>query len=137
MDDSGANGMLPGMIGLVLTIVQIIAMWKVYVKAGKPGWAAIIPFYNLYILLKIAGKPGWWLILYIIPIVNIIIHAIVSIGVAKAFNRSSLFGIVALWLFSFVGYLILGFGKSTYSNAPASATTPPTPSTSTPPGQTP
>ena len=119
--DSQNSGPLAGMIGLVLAIIYIIAMWKMFVKAGRPGWAAIIPFYNLYIILKIAGKPGWWLLLFIIPVVNIIIHAFVSVGLAKAFNRSPAFGIILLWLFSFIGYLILGFGKSVYSGVSSSA----------------
>lgn len=96
-------------------------MWKVFIKAGKPGWAAIIPFYNLFVLLKIAGKPGWWLVLYFIPIVNFIIHLVVSIAVAKVFNKGAVFGIFLLWLLSGVGYLILGFGKATYLAPPAAA----------------
>ena len=51
-------------------ILMVASMWKVFSKAGQPGWASIIPFYNLYIMLKIAGKPGWWLILMFVPLVN-------------------------------------------------------------------
>lgn len=100
---------------LVLVVIYLIALWKMFVKAGRPGWAAIIPFYNLYVLLKIVGRPGWWLILYFIPIVNIVVSLIVSLNLAKSFKRSDAFGVLVLWLFSFVGYLILGFGKSTYA----------------------
>jgi len=99
---------------VVLWVFVILALWKVFVKAGKPGWAAIIPFYNTYVLLKIAGRPGWWLVLYFIPIVNFVVSIIVSIDVAKAFNKSAAFGVIGLWLFSLIGYMILGYGDATY-----------------------
>ena len=66
-------GGLNGVIGLIWWVLVIIGGWKMFVKAGKPGWGVIIPFYNTYLLCKIAGRPGWWLILFFIPIVNIII----------------------------------------------------------------
>ena len=133
MESGDQGGIFPAIFGLVFAVLYIVALWKVYVKTGKPGWAAIIPFYNLYVLLKIAGKPGWWLILYFIPIANVIVHLMVSVAVAKVFNRSTAFGVVMLWLLSAVGYLILGFGKSTYTE-PAfstSAATTPTPANPT------
>ena len=67
-----------------------------WTKAGKPGWGAIIPFYNIYLIVKVAGRPGWWLILYFIPIVNIIIWLIVCIDVARNFGHGAGFGISAL-----------------------------------------
>ena len=112
--ESGASAVL-NIINVVVSIISIVALWKVFSKAGKPGWGAIIPFYNLYLLLKIAGKPGWWLILFLIPFVNIYAAFSMSIGVAKAFNRSTMFGIFMLGLLSFIGYLMLAFGKSTYA----------------------
>jgi len=99
---------------LIIWLVVILAFWQVFVKAGKPGWASIIPIYNIYVLLKIAGRPGWWLILYLIPVVNWVISIVVSIDVAKAFGKSAAFGVVGLWLFSVIGYLMLGFGDATY-----------------------
>ena len=104
-------------IGVILAIISIAGMWKVFQKAGQPGWAAIVPFYNIYVLLKIAGRPGWWLVLYIIPLVSIVVHLLVSLDVAKAFGKSAGFGIFALWLFSFVGFPVLGFGEATYKGA--------------------
>jgi hypothetical protein len=84
------------------------------VKAGQPGWAVLIPFYNVYILLKIAGRPGWWLVLCLIPLVNIVIALMVAIDVAKAFGQSAVFGVVLLFLLSGIGYLVLGFGNYKY-----------------------
>jgi len=97
---------------LALAVVFIVGVWKVFVKAGQPGWAILIPFYNVYILLKIAGKPGWWLVLFLIPFVNIVIMILVAIGVAKAFGQSAAFGVFLLFLLCGIGYLILGFGKN-------------------------
>lgn len=101
-------------IYLAVIVIYLVALWKVFSKAKKPGWAAIIPFYNIYVLLKIVGRPGWWLILYFIPLVNIIVHLIVSLNLAKSFKRSDAFGIFLLWLFPIIGFLILGYGKSSY-----------------------
>lgn len=101
-------------VALALAVVLIIGLWKVYVKAGQPGWAVLIPFYNVYILLKIAGRPGWWLVLCLIPLVNIVIALLVAIDVAKAFGQSAVFGVVLLFLLSGIGYLVLGFGNYKY-----------------------
>ncbi|HEY1185484.1 MAG TPA: DUF5684 domain-containing protein [Bryobacteraceae bacterium] len=121
-EDTGAGGLgallaVGGtilLVALALAVVLIIGLWKVYVKAGQPGWAVLIPFYNVYILLKIAGRPGWWLVLCLIPLVNIVIALMVAIDVAKAFGQSAVFGVVLLFLLSGIGYLVLGFGNYKY-----------------------
>ncbi|WP_328610112.1 DUF5684 domain-containing protein [Amycolatopsis sp. NBC_00345] len=104
--------------GLVFTVLVIIALWRVFTKAGRPGWAAIIPIYNVYVLLKIAGRSGWWLILLLIPLVNLVVAIIVSLDVAKAFGKGGVFGFFGLFLFSVIGYLILGFGRARYTGPP-------------------
>ena len=98
-------------LGLIILILA--GMWKVFSKAGQPGWAAIIPIYNIYILLKIVCKPGWWLILYIIPLVNIIIVIIVTNNLAKRFKKGIGFTIGLIFL-PFIFFPILGFGDATY-----------------------
>ena len=121
-EDTGAGGLgallaVGGtilLVALALAVVLIIGLWKVYVKAGQPGWAVLIPFYNVYILLKIAGRPGWWLVLCLIPLVNIVIALMVAIDVAKAFGQSAVFGVILLFLLSGIGYLVLGFGNYKY-----------------------
>ncbi len=100
-------------VELILIVMVIAGYWATFVKAGKPGWGAIIPFYNMYLIIKIAGRPGWWLILMFIPFVNFVIYIIVCIDVAKNFGHGSGFGIL-LWLFSPIMYLVLGFGSSEY-----------------------
>jgi hypothetical protein len=123
--DSGAGaGMLGGgmmLFFLAVSVVCIAAFWKVFTKAGQPGWASIIPIYNAYIMLKIVGRPAWWLILLIIPVVNIVIALIVAIDMAKSFGQTPVFGVVMLFLLSVIGYLVLGFGSARYVG-PAAAT---------------
>jgi len=106
---------------LVIAVVFIAGLWKVFAKSGQPGWACLIPFYNGYVLLKIAGRPGWWLILFLIPLVNIVIALLVAIDIAKSFGQSTVFGVVLLFLLGGIGYLILGFGNYRYLG-PAGAT---------------
>ena len=84
--NSGAGGAAAagaGMVFLLLYIALIVliiaSFWKIFTKAGQPGWAAIIPIYNLYIMCKIAGRPGWWVILMFIPIVSFVIAIIVDL----------------------------------------------------------
>jgi len=98
----------------VVVVLAIIALWRVFAKAGRPGWAAIIPIYNIYTLVKVSGNSGWFTLLYFIPIVNVIISIVVALGVAKNFGKSGVFGFIGLWLFSLIGFLILGFGKAEY-----------------------
>jgi Family of unknown function (DUF5684) len=101
-------------IGLVVALVGVVGLWRVFAKAGRPGWGAIIPIYNVYLLVKVAGRPGWWVLLYLVPVVNIVIHAIVAMDVARNFGKSKTFGIVGLWLFSVIGFVILGFSDARY-----------------------
>ncbi len=98
----------------VIVLLIIAGFWKTFEKAGQPGWAAIIPIYNLYVLCLIAGRPGWWVLLYFIPFVNIVVSLLIAIDVAKAFGKDVIYGVVLLWLFQAVGYLILGFGDAQY-----------------------
>lgn len=100
-------------IWLAFVVFLIAAQWKIYEKAGQPGWACIIPIYNIYILLKIVGKPGWWLIMMIIPVVNLI-FAIWAINMlSKSFGKDEGFTI-GLLLLGIVFYPILGFGDARY-----------------------
>jgi len=100
--------------GLLIALVGIVAGWKVFEKAGQPGWAVLIPIFNAYIILKIIGRPGWWLLLMFIPVVNVVTSLIIAMDTAKSFGQSAAFGIVLLFLLCGVGYLILGFGSARY-----------------------
>jgi hypothetical protein len=116
--DTSAYGGTPGIvIGVIIGLLMIASMWKVFSKAGKPGWAAIIPIYNIYIGVKVAKRPGWWTLLYFIPVVNLVTHIVVSLDTAKAFGKGGGFGFFGLFLFPFIGYPILGFGDAKYKKA--------------------
>lgn len=96
---------------LIIAVIVIAGMWKVFTKAGKPGWAAIIPIYNLIVLLEIVGRPMWWILIFIVcsPVASII----VSIDLAKSFGKDVGYGI-GLFLLGFIFYPMLGFGSAQY-----------------------
>ena len=106
-------------VGLLIALLLIVAIWKVFTKAGQPGWASIIPIYNLYIWCKIVGRPGWWVILMLIPFVNIIVGIILCIDMAKSFGKGAGFGI-GLALLGVIFIPILGFGSAQYQGPSAS-----------------
>lgn len=96
-----------------MAIVIIVANWKIYRKAGYEGWESIIPFYNIYILLKIVGKPGWWLAMYFIPVVNIVFAIWTVNMLSKSFGKEEGYT-VGLVLLPFIFYPMLGFGSAQY-----------------------
>ena len=106
--------------GLLIALFLIVAIWKVFTKAGQPGWASIIPIYNIYIWCKIVGRPAWWIILMLIPFVNFIICIILCIDLAKSFGKGAGFGIGLAFL-GIIFFPILGFGSAQYQG-PAAGT---------------
>lgn len=96
-----------------LAIFVIAAIWKVFTKAGQPGWAAIIPIYNIYIMTKIAGKPGIWTLLCLIPFINFIFLIWLYNMISKSFGKDEGFT-VGLVLLGIVFWPILGFGSAQY-----------------------
>lgn len=103
-------------ISLLIGLLLIVAMWKIFTKAGQPGWASIIPIYNIYVWCKIVGRPGWWVILMFIPFVNFIIAIILCIDLAKSFGKGAGFGI-GIALLGFIFLPILAFGDAQYQGA--------------------
>lgn len=106
-------GLIVALIYLAVILLVIVSMWIVFTKAGKPGWAAIIPIYNLIVLLEIVGRPIWWILLMFIPCINIVVSVIVFLDLAKSFGKSQLFG-VGLALLGFVFMPILAFSDARY-----------------------
>jgi hypothetical protein len=98
---------------IAIIVLLIAAQWKIYVKAGKPGWACIIPIYNVIVLLEIVGKPWWWLLLMLIPVINIIFAIWMTNLLSKSFGQTEGFT-VGLILLPFIFYPILGFGEAKY-----------------------
>ena len=107
-----------GTVGIIIWVALIIfliaAQWKIYTKANQPGWACIIPFYNIIVLLKIVGKPWWWLLLILLlPGINFIWLIWMTNLLSKSFGKGVGFTI-GLILLSIIFYPILGFGEAEY-----------------------
>lgn len=98
---------------LAIAVLLIVCQWIIYTKAGKPGWASIIPIYNIVVLLEIVKKPIWWLVLLMIPLVNVVIAILIMIELAKVFGKDGGFT-VGLILLPYVFYPILAFGDAKY-----------------------
>lgn len=99
---------------LVILAFYVICYWKLFEKAGQPGWAAIVPIYNIVILMQIVGRPAWWVILMLIPCVNIIVALLVYLDLARVFGKGAGFGI-GLFLLGIVFLPILAFGDAEYT----------------------
>lgn len=123
-DGGGAAGLLGlGLVSLLycgVILLVFASMWKIFVKAGRPGWAGIIPIYNTMVLAEIVGKPMWWGLLTLVPCVGIVVAIILLIELAKCFGKSVVFAIVGLLLFGIIGLPILAFGDAKYTK-PATA----------------
>jgi hypothetical protein len=110
---AGILGMGFFLVWLAVVLVMVLAAWKIFTKAGEPGWAPIVPIYNLVVLLKIVNKPLWWLLLFLIPFVNFVAAILVTLALADKFGKSVGFAIGMIVL-PFVFYPILGFGDARY-----------------------
>ena len=100
----------------VFLLVILVSMARVFRKAGRSGWAAFVPIYNVIVLLQIAGRPAWWVLFTPVPVVNVVLGARLGIALADRFNRGRLFG---LGLF-FLGPLflpLLAFSNLRYRKA--------------------
>jgi hypothetical protein len=98
---------------LFAVLLMIAALWRIFEKAGKPGWAAIVPIYNFMVMLKIARKPAWWLILLLIPIVNIVALLVLLAALARNFGKGPAFALGLLLLPPIFGPL-LAWGDARY-----------------------
>lgn len=126
-DDILANGLSPEggvliamallfafSIAFILTIATVIGQWKAFTKAGKPGWAAIVPVYNHIVVLEIAGRPVWWVLLTMfVPLFGVWVAIVALIDLAKSYGKSNGFAALLI-IFPIIGWLILGFGKDKY-----------------------
>jgi hypothetical protein len=99
------------LVQLVLVVVQLIGMWKAFEKAGQPGWAAIVPFYNVFVMCQIAGKEWWWI--FIVLCVPIVGALLLNIAIAEKYGQGAGFAI-GLTCCGFIFWPILGFGSSQY-----------------------
>lgn len=98
---------------VIIGIVQLAGTWRVYEKAGKPGWACLIPFYNFFVLLQMVEKPEWWIVWLFVPFANIVVPIWVKNLLSKSFGKDEAFTLGLIFL-PFIFYPILGFGNSSY-----------------------
>jgi hypothetical protein len=110
-------------VASVLGFLIIVSYWTLFKKAGKPGWAAVVPIYDYWVLAEVGGKPGWWSLvfflgliakfaIFILP-VYLVIYVLITIGVTRNFGKSPSFIFLLIFL-PFIGYPILAFGKAKY-----------------------
>ena len=103
------------LVPLLLLLIILAAMWRVFEKAGEAGWKAIVPIYNLFVLVKIAGKPWWWFLLIVfVPLIGLIFYLLTCLALAQKFSKSPLYGVL-LCFFGFIMFPLLAFDDSTYS----------------------
>lgn len=118
-DDAASGAAIAGMLGTiflvfgVLALILIVSQWKIYTKAGKPGWASLVPIYNIVVMLDIVKKPTWWIILLFIPLVNLVVAIMLIHNLSKAFGQGGGFTLGLLFL-SPIFYPLLAFGNYTY-----------------------
>ena len=132
---NGGAAVFWSLLVIAFYVIVIIGLWRTFTKAGHPGWAAIIPFYNLWIWIKIADKPASWFwimlvgaLLAWIPIIGWLLMIAIwvmslflALNVAKNFGQGTGFGIL-LWIFPGIMYLVLGFGSFQYRPVTGTAT---------------
>jgi hypothetical protein len=116
IQSSDGGGLAVLLFQLLLIVLQLAGMWAVFAKADRPGWAALVPIYNLYMMLRIGENAWWWLLVLIVPIVNIYALYKIHAGVARAFGRGIGFGLGLAFL-GVVFFPILGFGDYRYRGA--------------------
>jgi len=109
-----------GLVWLVIAVLMIAALWKIFVKAGEPGWAAIVPIYNAIVILKIVGRPLWWILLFLIPFVNLVVAFVVAFDLAKAFGKGAGFALGMIFLGP-IFYPVLAWSDAKYQGAVAAA----------------
>jgi Family of unknown function (DUF5684) len=106
-------GLVAVVTSVVMTLFALAGIGATFTKAGKPAWAAIVPVYNVVLLLKLAGRPLWWLLMLCIPFVNLFVFLLMSIDIAHNFGKRAAFGL-GLTFLGFVFYPLLGFGSAHY-----------------------
>ncbi len=99
---------------LAVMVLLVVSDWKIFVKAGKPGWAILVPIYNIIVMLQIVKKPLWWIVLLIVPLVNIAVVVIIVYNLVIKFGQPGWHVIPALIL-GCVYFPYLAFSKAQYN----------------------
>jgi hypothetical protein len=114
--DGSALGLMSQLLALAFFAW---VFWRIFEKAGKPGWAAVIPIYNVIVLLEVVGRPWWWFLLLLIPIVNFVVGFLLALDLSRSFGHDLAFAL-GLFFLGFIFYPILAFGSDRYEG-PAAA----------------
>lgn len=109
---------LSSIISLALSVLLIVSYWKMFQKAGQPGWKAIVPLYNGYTLTSLVFSSGWFFLLAIIPIANIVFYCMLCVRLARAYGRGTGFGVLTIF-FPYVCFPIIAFSSNYYYGNPA------------------
>lgn len=114
-----AQSILGIVLPLAFLLFYVYVGWRLFEKADKAGWKVVIPIYNLVVACRIAGRPAWWVLLFLIPVVNLLPAVLLPIDIAKSFGKGTGFGI-GLILLGFIFYPVLALGDAEYQG-PAAA----------------
>jgi hypothetical protein len=112
MSSSSMSSMIYPIVLFAMVFLTLAAMWRLFVKAGEPGWKSIVPIYNMAVLLRLVGRPQWWVLLLLVPVVNIIVSIVLCFDTAKALGTG--FGIMILGP---IFFMWLAFGDARYMRA--------------------
>lgn len=107
-------GIVVGIIYLAIILLMLVSIWKIFAKAGEPGWAALIPIYNTIVMLKIAGKPIWWILLFLVPFINIIFIILTMMGLAERFGKDKVVWGLLLSFLGIIFFPVLAFSDAEY-----------------------
>lgn len=123
----GAGGLIGALFGgaffliwLAVVVLVFVSLWKIFEKAGKPGWAGIVPIYNIIVWLELVGRPLWWIVLMFVPCVSIVVGILLCIDLAKAFGKTPGYGI-GMALLPFIFFPMLAFSDARYVGPSAGA----------------
>ncbi len=107
-------------VWVLLALIFIIAallfasFWKIFEKAGRPGWAALIPFYNIFVWLEILGRPSWLVVVSLIPYANVLLQMFLATDTSKAFGKRGIGFTLGVVFLPFIFFPILAFGSARY-----------------------
>ena len=120
---ASGGGVLGGLVAggfmlvcLLVSLVVLAGVWKVFTKAGEPGWASLIPIYNVVVLLRIVGRPAWWTVLLFVPLIGFVVGFVALMDLARVFGRGIGYA-VGLTVLPFIFFPHLGLGDSQYQGA--------------------
>jgi len=111
-------GAIMVVVFLAVLVMLIAATWRIHTKAGKPGWACLVPIYNLIVMLEIIKRPVWWIVLLFVPIANLVVAFMMAMDIAECFGKSRGWGFFMLTILAIIGYPIIGLSDAKYT-APA------------------